>query len=156
LRVDQAETGCTGARHGVDGLFGGGVYGSRYRDIGPVENVGELDAEAEAIALFVRELAAKTEILHGVARVAVIAVVGGGGAEPARGRIGPRGRVEHECFIGVEAMTVEVLGEQRPPRDAIRIRGYYLLKDLTGMKLQEVYFIRVKDVKKIPDGEKAM
>jgi hypothetical protein len=36
-----------------------------------------------------------------------------------------------------------------------RLRGYYLLKDLTRMRLQEVYLIRGTDVKKIPVGEKA-
>jgi hypothetical protein len=62
----------------------------------PVENIGELDPNVQTDTLPDLKEPANTKIFSRTALVAIIVILGSGGAELADGRIGPGGRVQHK------------------------------------------------------------
>src|SRR5206468_3117639 len=68
------------------------------------------------------EVAADRKVLLRLALLPVVVIVSGAGPELSRSGIYPRVLIQHELFVGVDAVAVEIRQEQRRVRHAIRKR----------------------------------
>ncbi len=99
-----------------------GVRRSRVGQLGPVEDVREFDPNMQAGAFREPEDSAETEVFDRTTGVPIVAPIGRS-SELAGAGIGPRGGIQDEILIAVDAMAVGVLNKERNPGIAERKRG---------------------------------
>ena len=83
------------------------------RHLQPVENVGEVHPDREAHPLFESEYPADAERFGRPALIAIVIVVRSRRAPLPIGGIDPGGLIQDQVFGGIDAVTVQVLQEQR-------------------------------------------
>lgn len=110
--VDHSEAGNDGTGR-IRDLSTSCVIGNRVNRVSSIEHVVEHPANAERNTFSDGEGPSKTNLLVRTALVAIVVIVSRSGAPLPGGRIGPRSRVQYEFFVRVEAVTIEVLEEQR-------------------------------------------
>ena len=91
--VDPPEAAAIQAGHRVPGLHRLKVVGARVVQEGAIENVRELSPNAHAVSFLYLECSAEIHVFLRVPLIAVIAVIGGAGAELPLSGVGPCGGV---------------------------------------------------------------
>ena len=113
-RVDVTES----VREAALPIFCRGDEGVAHRRIGihqPIEYVKELSTKLKRHAFPDREDPAQADLFIGVARVTVVTVVCGGDAPIAGGNVLPRGGIQREVLVRIEAVAVQIFQEERLP-----------------------------------------
>jgi hypothetical protein len=118
-RVNPPESSRWLARR-VSSLRCQGVGDNRIVHSCAVEDVDEVRPDVQCRSLSDAEAPAKTEILRGTALEPVIIVVGCRCSPLARGGLSPGRRIQYERVVRIEAVAVEILGEEWDPWNPIR------------------------------------
>src|SRR5215831_2660151 len=118
--IDPAETGrrytCA-----VSDLRRERIGRIRVIPFGAAENVEELSADFQRHSFANAEQSAQTHALRRAPCIAVVAVVRRRGSELTGRGVGPRGWIQNEILIGINAMTIWVLNIQRLARHPVGV-----------------------------------
>src|SRR5262249_35892737 len=106
--IDKSETGSRFST--ARGLRGLRIRRWRVRQPRTIKDVRELGPDVEPHSpLADLETASESEVLLRLALIPIVAVIRRARAELARSWISPGVRVQHELFVGIEAVTVQIL-----------------------------------------------
>src|SRR5579871_1142023 len=107
-RVQPAESCRVLARHFVCGLCCQRVRKCRILHARSVKNVAEFRADVQSGTFLDSERPPERQVLDGTALKTIVVIVSSRGTPLARGRLLPCVLIEHEGFIGVIAMAIDI------------------------------------------------